>query len=58
MRAVTRLTGVSINTVSKLLMDAGDACAAYHDENVRGVGSARIKPNRPASYRKRGQVSN
>ena len=37
MRAITRLTGVSINTVAKLLKDAGDACAAYHDEHVRGI---------------------
>ena len=43
MRAVTRLTGVSINTVSKLLMDAGEACAAFHNENVRGLESARIQ---------------
>ena len=50
MRAVTRLTGVSINTVSKLLMDAGEACAAYHDENVRGVGSARIQADEIWSF--------
>ena len=36
-RAVTRLTGASKNTVSKLLIDAGHACAAFHDETVRGV---------------------
>ncbi len=34
-RAVTRLTGASKNTVAKLLVDAGKACAAYHDEHVR-----------------------
>ena len=50
MRAVTRLTGVSINTVSKLLMDAGEACAAYHDENVRGVESARIQADEIWSF--------
>lgn len=43
MRAITRLTGVSINTVSKLLADAGEAAAAYHDEHVRGVRAARIQ---------------
>jgi IS1 family transposase len=37
MRAISRITGVSINTVSKLLVDAGLACARFHDENVRGV---------------------
>lgn len=37
MRSISRITGVSINTVTKLLVDAGEACAAYHDENVIGV---------------------
>lgn len=37
MRAITRITGVSINTVAKLLTDAGNACAVYHDEHVRGI---------------------
>jgi len=37
MRAISRLADVSINTVSKLLVDAGLACARFHDENVRGV---------------------
>ena len=43
MRAITRLTGVSINTVSKLLIDAGTACAAYHDDAVRDVKAERIQ---------------
>ena len=43
MRAISRLTGVSINTVSKLLVDAGNACAAYHDDAVRGLNSKRIQ---------------
>ena len=43
MRAVTRVTGVSINTVTKLLMDAGEACAAHHDEHVRNVKASRIE---------------
>ena len=37
MRSITRLTGVSINTVAKLLNDAGEACAAFHDLRVRGI---------------------
>jgi IS30 family transposase len=36
-RAITRLTGASKNTVSKLLVDAGKACMAYHDQFVRRV---------------------
>jgi IS1 family transposase len=43
MRAISRMTGVSINTVSKLLIDAGNACAAFHDENVRNVTAKRIQ---------------
>ena len=37
MRSIERLTGASINTVRKLLEDAGEACAAYHHTNVRGI---------------------
>ena len=36
-RSISRTVGVSINTVTKLLVDAGGACAAYHDEHVRGI---------------------
>jgi len=42
-RAITRLTGASKNTVNKLLIDAGKACAAYHDANVRNVKATRIQ---------------
>jgi hypothetical protein len=34
---------VSINTVSKLLVDAGRVCAEFHDEQVRGVKSNRVQ---------------
>jgi IS1 family transposase len=37
MRSISRVTDVSINTVSKLLVDAGKACAAFHDAKVRNV---------------------
>lgn len=43
MRSISRTVGVSINTVTKLLVDAGEACAAYHDETVRNVGSVRVE---------------
>ncbi|MEP0707660.1 MAG: IS1 family transposase [Parvibaculum sp.] len=43
MRSISRMVGVSINTVSKLLVDAGEACAAYHDEHVRNVRASRIQ---------------
>jgi hypothetical protein len=43
MRSVSRITGVSINTVSKLLIDAGNACAAFHDLTVRNVPSKALQ---------------
>jgi IS1 family transposase len=43
MRSVSRVCDVSINTVSKLLVDAGKACAAFHDEKVRGVKARRVQ---------------
>lgn len=41
MRSISRVVDVSINTVSKLLEDAGRACAAFHDDTVRGVSAKR-----------------
>jgi IS1 family transposase len=43
MRSVSRLADVSINTVAKLLVDAGKFCAAYHDAHVRGVKAKRVQ---------------
>ncbi len=42
-RAITRTTGASKNTIAKLLGDAGRACMAYHDEHVRNVTAARVQ---------------
>ncbi|HEY1474584.1 MAG TPA: IS1 family transposase [Pseudolabrys sp.] len=42
-RAVTRLTGASKNTIAKLAVDVGRACAAYHDQHVRNLKSRRIQ---------------
>jgi hypothetical protein len=42
-RAITRLTGASKNTVAKLLVDAGKACMAHHDQYVRRVKASRIQ---------------
>jgi IS1 family transposase len=36
-RAVTRLTGASKNTVTKLVVDAGRACAGYQDRVLRDL---------------------
>jgi IS1 family transposase len=43
MRSISRVCDVSINTVSKLLVDAGRACAAFHDEKVRAVKAHRVQ---------------
>jgi len=43
LRATTRLSGVSINTVSKLLADFGCACAEYHEKHVRNVSTKRVQ---------------
>lgn len=43
MRSISRVADVSINTVSGLLVDAGEACMAFHEEAVRGVKSKRIQ---------------
>jgi len=43
MRAISRTVGVSINTVTKLLIEAGEACADYHNENVRNVKASNVQ---------------
>jgi IS1 family transposase len=43
MRSVTRLTGVSINTVSKLLEEAGHVCMVHHSRTVQNVTSKRVQ---------------
>lgn len=43
MRSISRVADVSINTVSKLLVEAGEACLKLHDEMVRNVKASRIQ---------------
>ncbi len=43
MRATSRIADVSINTVTKLMVEAGEACAAYHDETVRDVQARKVQ---------------
>ena len=43
MRSISRVADVSINTVAKLLSEAGEACEAFHDQTVRGVRAKRIQ---------------
>jgi IS1 family transposase len=43
LRSISRIVDVSINTVTKLLVDTGTVCAAYHDQNVRGLHTRRLQ---------------
>lgn len=60
MRSISRVIGVSINTVDKLLRDAGAVCAAFHDDNVRRVESKSIQCDEIWSfcYAKKRNVAN
>src|ERR1700678_1637280 len=49
-RSTCRMTGAAKGTVLKLLADLGTACAAYHDENVRGVAVKRIQADEIWSF--------
>lgn len=42
-RAISRMTGASKNTIVKLLVDVGTACSEYHDKHVRNLKSRRIQ---------------
>jgi IS1 family transposase len=43
MRTISRLVDVSINTVTRELIVAGEACAAFHAEMVKNVPSKRVQ---------------
>ncbi len=43
MRSISRLVDVSINTVTRELVLAGQACADFHDRTVRNVQSKRVQ---------------
>jgi IS1 family transposase len=50
MGSVSRIAGVSFNTVVKLLIDAGHACAAFHDVTVRGITAKSIQADEIWSF--------
>ena len=50
MRLISSITGVSINTVTKLLEDAGKTCAAYHDATVRNVIATHVQCDEICSF--------
>ena len=43
MRSISRIAGVSINTVTKLLVQAGEASRLYHDAHVHNVPAKRVQ---------------
>lgn len=43
LRSITRIADVSINTVTKLLVDLGKACSAYQDKALRHLNCKRIQ---------------
>jgi IS1 family transposase len=63
MRSTSRMVGCSLNTTTKLLVELGAACEAFHDEHVRRVPAERVqadeiwsfcyarKENVPAEYK-------
>jgi IS1 family transposase len=43
LRAASRIADCSINTVTKLLVDVGTACAAFQDETLRNLPCQRVQ---------------
>ena len=43
LRATSRLADVSINTVTKLLVDVGEACEQYQDRTLRNLKCGRVQ---------------
>jgi IS1 family transposase len=43
LRSCSRIADVSINTVTKLLVDVGSACMQFHNDNVVNVNSKRVE---------------
>jgi IS1 family transposase len=50
LRSTARMTGHTLNTVMRLLVDAGKACAAYQDEHLRNLPCKRIQVDEIWSY--------
>jgi IS1 family transposase len=50
MRSVSRLVDVSINTVTRELVLAGEACTEFHDRTVRNVQSKRVQADEIWSF--------
>lgn len=59
MRSTSRIVGVSMNTVIKLFVEAGEACVDYHDQAVRCVQAGQVQCDEiwSFSYAKRANVA-
>jgi IS1 family transposase len=49
-RATVRMTGVAKNTITKLLIDLGDACGEYQDGVMHGLHAKRVQADEIWSY--------
>src|SRR5438552_8893718 len=49
-RSITRLTGASKNTVTKLLASAGQACTEYQDKHLRDLPCKRVQADEIWSF--------
>src|SRR6266446_7061165 len=49
-RATVRMTGASKNTIAKLLVELGEACAKYLDATLRNIPAKRIQVDELWSY--------
>jgi IS1 family transposase len=50
LRATTRMAACSINTISKLLLDIGAACASYQDEHLRDLACKTVEADEIWSF--------
>ena len=50
MSSVSRLLGIDINTVVKLLIDAGETCIDIHDRSVRNVNARYVQVDETWAY--------
>lgn len=48
--AIQRVLGISYNGINKLLIDAGSACAAFHDRRVRNVVAGHVEVDEVWSF--------
>ena len=50
MRAISRVTGVARNTIDKLLVDLGTACAEYQDGALANLSTTRVEADEIWSF--------